>query len=457
MVTPVNGDTNTAQTNPQHSPAPAEANPADVAAFEVVATPPEAKTDGTTGDNPEAILDEEVMPNETIYPLDDPLSNLPGLKPGSYYTNSNAENGAQTALIRAQELHGDNAFKIPVNENDFHQPVTTHGPEANPGEFGSRTPFGILGKNTFLNPINQMNVDLAAAKVAEDVYSVDKAARHRIEDDHYVTYTSQSDVDNVDSTRSWKRLNDSELEEAGLDPALFKDHKGILGSTFAATGFKSGVYRSDNNEYILAFGGTDPIKDIKDVWTDVKGGTGGIPEQFRQAAGAAIAAKEVFGDNLVLAGHSLGGGLAAYASVATGGTASVTFNPMDLTENLLRSASDYYASSGLPGSEKVDMDRSDSQKAADALEYAENHSSRQYHMKGEFVDNLQNLVGTPDFGKKTTLDRSWVEAAFAPITAETRHLWGATMPQVEDELYSLVQQYRDELLNSGVSGGGGSW
>ncbi|MBS1795126.1 MAG: DUF2974 domain-containing protein [Acidobacteria bacterium] len=70
-----------------------------------------------------------------------------------------------------------------------------------------------------------------------------------------------------------------------------------------------------DNRTIVAFSGTDEGKD----WGDnVKQGLGLPTAQYREAVDFANKWKASDGNNVILTGHSLGGGLASYASIKTG-------------------------------------------------------------------------------------------------------------------------------------------
>ena len=103
-----------------------------------------------------------------------------------------------------------------------------------------------------------------------------------------------------------------------------KDHRRNV-----VTGFK-GVYMAKNDEskFILAFAGTDSPSD---VITDIGQVLGLLPNQYMQASlyTQEVRSKVPAGNILHLAGHSLGGGLAAYCSVSTKLPAS-TVNPAPL-------------------------------------------------------------------------------------------------------------------------------
>src|SRR5690242_8674456 len=128
-----------------------------------------------------------------------------------------------------------------------------------------------------------------------------------------------SDVYKTDSTGSvgpggWSRLSDNDLLAHGIDPqSLHSD----------ATGFQAAIYGDGHGDYVLAFAGTD-FKSIADWRANVGQGLGLQTAQYRQAEVLAQDAREAFGNNLAITGHSLGGGLASAASLATG-TPAVTF------------------------------------------------------------------------------------------------------------------------------------
>ncbi|HEX8398680.1 MAG TPA: hypothetical protein VF644_14695 [Pyrinomonadaceae bacterium] len=98
-------------------------------------------------------------------------------------------------------------------------------------------------------------------------------------------------------------------------------------------GFRAVIIQAEDSFYkpILAFAGTDPTS-VADIFTDAHQAVGGIfVPQYWFAVLTANEAKGRFGD-LVLTGHSLGGGLAAYASLVTGASAT-TINPAPLNSS----------------------------------------------------------------------------------------------------------------------------
>ncbi|MDH5821818.1 hypothetical protein QFW77_02255 [Luteimonas sp. RD2P54] len=121
---------------------------------------------------------------------------------------------------------------------------------------------------------------------------------------------------------SWSRVEDL---PPGISTPLSSD----------ASGFQAGIYTDGNGRYVLAFAGTDP-KSGSDWLTNAGQGLGFDTAQYRDAMALAQEARAEWGDQLVITGHSLGGGLASAASLATGNPA-VTFNAAGLSDQSLRS------------------------------------------------------------------------------------------------------------------------
>lgn len=121
----------------------------------------------------------------------------------------------------------------------------------------------------------------------------------------------------------WTRLNDTQLRAAGIDPASLENSE---------TGLRAGIYADDQGRYVLAFAGSN---DVNDWINNVRQGLGWDSEQYDQAVQLARLAETAFGDDLVITGHSLGGGLATAAALATD-TAAVTFNSAGVHDDTLR-------------------------------------------------------------------------------------------------------------------------
>ena len=95
-------------------------------------------------------------------------------------------------------------------------------------------------------------------------------------------------------------------------------------------GFEAALYRVDGRE-IVAFGGTmlalqKPLQSLSDVFTNLLNSTGLETSQYEFASGMVSHLINKLGySDLIVTGHSLGGGLAAY-SAARNGIAAITFN-----------------------------------------------------------------------------------------------------------------------------------
>lgn len=118
----------------------------------------------------------------------------------------------------------------------------------------------------------------------------------------------------VQQVGDWTRVSDADLMAAGIDPALLDN---------AETGFRAGIYTDGDGNHVLAFAGSNQLKD----WTgaNFRQGVGWDSEQYDEAVQLAQLASAAYGDDLAITGHSLGGGLAAVAAMAVDG-AAVTFN-----------------------------------------------------------------------------------------------------------------------------------
>lgn len=157
----------------------------------------------------------------------------------------------------------------------------------------------------------------------------------------------------------WQRLDAAQLQAAGIDPSSLED---------PTTGFRAGIYTGGNGRYVLAFAGSN---DGKDWLSSLAQGAGLPASQYREAESAAGFAKAAFGDNLVITGHSLGGGLAA-AAAAKYDIAAVTFNAAGVHDDTLRAAG---------------LDPAAARQAADKGEI------RAYSVDGEILSSLQDHRG----------------------------------------------------------------
>lgn len=102
-----------------------------------------------------------------------------------------------------------------------------------------------------------------------------------------------------------------------LKQAIFED---------ANTGFRAMLYQSKSEqEIVVVYRGVRRSNILRDSQTCLSQGLGFGAPVYRQAVELAKAVVEAYGDKVVFTGHSMGGGLAAAASIVTD-RPSVTFN-----------------------------------------------------------------------------------------------------------------------------------
>lgn len=126
-------------------------------------------------------------------------------------------------------------------------------------------------------------------------------------------------------------LTDQHGNRIPIDPALLSDDR---------SGFSAEIYQHEDGGYVVAYRGSEIGSDPSQYMDWVNNGQQGLgmdASQYSSAIELAKRAEHVFGDgNVALTGHSLGGGLASAASLATGASA-VTFNSSGLSNNTLES------------------------------------------------------------------------------------------------------------------------
>ncbi|MEU1985604.1 hypothetical protein [Nocardia sp. NPDC019395] len=137
------------------------------------------------------------------------------------------------------------------------------------------------------------------------------------------------------------RLDRAELERAGIPPETLNDQ---------SSGLTSALYRDDAGRYVLAFAGTYRTS-FRSWKTNIVQGMGRPARQYVLAGRLGKLARAAFGNDLVITGHSLGGGLATTAALKSGAPA-VTFNPAGLSDQTIRglrldpAAAQEYAAAG---------------------------------------------------------------------------------------------------------------
>lgn len=135
----------------------------------------------------------------------------------------------------------------------------------------------------------------------------------------------QTDASGPIGEGGWTRVDDAALLEAGIDPTSLNDEE---------TGFQAAIYTDGDGRYTVAYAGTDATS-LTDWLQNARQGVGLDAEQYNQAIALGQQAVQAFGsENVVFTGHSLGGGLASAAALATGNPA-VTFNAAGLGNETL--------------------------------------------------------------------------------------------------------------------------
>lgn len=173
----------------------------------------------------------------------------------------------------------------------------------------------------------QQPLDLQLAQMANDSYSLPGAS----------TQATGTQSEAELKAAGWSRLqpapgeNPDHLVDANgnrinIDPAALED---------PSTGFRAAIYQNPQGQYVVAYAGTDP-SEFPDIKADATQAFGLDTKQYNQAISLAKKAEVAFGDgNVVFTGHSLGGGLASAAALATDASA-VTFNAAGLSNGTLR-------------------------------------------------------------------------------------------------------------------------
>jgi hypothetical protein len=224
-----------------------------------------------------------------------------------------------------------------------------------------------------------------------------------------------------------------------VDPALRLLPNGIgpTSTPDATSGFRAAVF-SDGETYVLAFGGTE--RETRDWLTNLGQAVGLNTAQFGQAACFAKECKMNFGENLVMTGHSLGGGLAAIGAAVTNSPA-VTFNPSGLHDNTLK---------------RLGIDPTAFREAA------EQGLIRKYVVRGEILDRLQTALPVPhapghrievDGGGRNTFSKHRIGVAIEGVDAQLKsrrvfvseHLLGEAPSPAE-----LAATFRNKAAKDGV-------
>ncbi|MGS2744606.1 hypothetical protein ACU6TU_13580 [Halomonas sp. LS-001] len=144
-------------------------------------------------------------------------------------------------------------------------------------------------------------------------------------------------------------------------------------------GFSATLYKMDGT-YVLAFRGSDDFRNDFGK-ANIPQGLWGNATQYDHAVELASELKEWLGEDFLIAGHSLGGGLAAAAAYETGMDA-ITFNAAGLHDNYKKGIVDEL----LPFPD------------LEATSNKEPGHIRHHYIRGEVLTVLQKIPGTPTAG-----------------------------------------------------------
>lgn len=167
----------------------------------------------------------------------------------------------------------------------------------------------------------QGDLDLQLAMMANDAYAADNPQTEQALRD--------AGWNRLEPNADGTALVDAQGREIPIDPALLH----------TSNGFDAAIYQNDQGQYVVAYRGTDDwgLANPGDADDNALQGLGFETGQYSDAIALAQRAEQVFGDgNVVVTGHSLGGGLASAAALATGAS-GVTFNAAGLSDQTLES------------------------------------------------------------------------------------------------------------------------
>lgn len=165
---------------------------------------------------------------------------------------------------------------------------------------------------------------------------------------------------NWSAIKGVKRLNRKEIKALGIDADLLKDN---------STGFQANICRF-NDLYIICFAGSN---DFVDFYANVRQGLGYYEPQYFQAVGLTNMLFNAVKGNVICTGHSLGGGLASIAALASQ-SPCISFSPAGLAQNTVK---------------QIGIDYQIAKKMAnDGL-------IRFYSVQYDWLDTLQNTLPIP--------------------------------------------------------------
>lgn len=196
-----------------------------------------------------------------------------------------------------------------------------------------------------------------------------------------------------------ERLNHTQLQEIGIDSSLLRD---------TSTGFEANICRF-NDLYIICFAGSD---ELVDFYADIRQGLGYYEPQYFQAVNLTNILYKASEGNMICVGHSLGGGLATFAALASN-TPCIAFSSAGVARNTIQ---------------RIGMDYETAKQVAnDGL-------VRFYVVRYDWLDLLQTLKPFPPaLGNKIILDyyeegRTWRD--WLPDRLLTRNFIAHGMPKI---------------------------
>lgn len=196
-----------------------------------------------------------------------------------------------------------------------------------------------------------------------------------------------------------ERLNHTQLHEIGIDSILLRD---------TSTGFEANICRF-NELYIICFAGSD---ELVDFYADIRQGLGYYEPQYFQAVNLTNILYKVSKGNMICVGHSLGGGLATFAALASN-TPCIAFSSAGVAKNTIQ---------------RIGMDYEK------AKQIANDGLVRFYVVRYDWLDLLQSLKPFPPaLGNKIILDyynegKTWRD--WLPHRLLTRNFIAHGMPKI---------------------------
>lgn len=164
---------------------------------------------------------------------------------------------------------------------------------------------------------------LAGGIVGRQPHAIDRELSAVLQDNYNWTDERRGrDAIASEPPDGWTRMDDASLRAVGVNPALLQDTR---------SGFGANFYTGPHGHIVLAFTGTDEGRDWRHNFGQ---GLGLRDAQYDQAIELAGEARRAFGGELVLTGHSLGGGLAAAAAMVHE-VPAVTFNAAGVHDRTL--------------------------------------------------------------------------------------------------------------------------